>query len=83
VEPKVYAIDPVKVKRLMLDKWGDVEQKRLAEAAGISEQTLVRMFKGHGFSPESLYGLCQALGVTPNDVLTIAPKESTLVRVVA
>jgi hypothetical protein len=50
VEPKVYAIDPVKVKRLMLDKWGDVEQKRLAEAAGISEQTLVRMFKGHGFS---------------------------------
>jgi DNA-binding Xre family transcriptional regulator len=79
----VYAIDPVKVKRLMLDKWGDVEQKRLAAAAGISEQTLVRMLKGHGFSPESLYGLCNALGCTPNDILTVAPKEPTLVRVAA
>jgi len=83
METLVYAIDPVKVKRLMLDRWGDVEQKQLADAAGISEQTLVRMFKGHGFSPESLYGLCHALGCTPNDVLTVAKKEPTLVRVAA
>ncbi len=80
---KTYAIDPVKVKRLMLDRWGEVEQKRLAIEAGITEQTLIRMFKGHGFSPESLYGICQALSCTPNDVLAVAPKGQILVGVPA
>ena len=80
---ETYIIDHVKVKRLMLDKWGTAEQKKLSDEAGVSEQTLIRMFKGHGFSPESLYLICHALGCTPNDVLTAAPKEQTLVRIAA
>lgn len=83
VETKTYALDKVKVQKLMLDKWGTAEQRRLVEETGLSEQTLIRIFKGYGFSPESLYSICHALGCTPNDVLTIAPKEPTLVRVAA
>lgn len=83
MEQKTYILDKVKVQKLMLDRWGTAEQKRLVSETGISEQTLIRIFKGHGFSPESLYGICHTLGVTPNDVLTIGPKEPTLVRVAA
>jgi DNA-binding Xre family transcriptional regulator len=75
----MYAIDGTKVKMLMLEKWGDIEQKRLAAAAGFSEQTMVRMLKGYGFTQVSLYGLCRALDVTPNDVLKVIPKGTSLV----
>jgi DNA-binding Xre family transcriptional regulator len=80
---QTYIVDKVKVQRLMLDRWGTAEQKRLVQESGLTEQTLIRIFKGHGFSPESLYGICQALGCTPNDILSIGPKDRTLVRLAA
>jgi DNA-binding Xre family transcriptional regulator len=83
MQAKTYVVDKVKVQRLMLDKWGTAEQKRLVEETGVSEQTLIRIFKGHGFSPESLYSICEALGCSPDEILTVAPKEPTLVRVAA
>lgn len=83
MQAQTYIVDKVKVQKLMLDRWGTAEQKRLVAEADVSEQTLIRIFKGYGFSPESLFSICRALGCTPNDVLITAPKEPTLVRVAA
>lgn len=78
-----YVIDPVKVKSLMLAQWRTAEQKKLAEVTGLTEQTVVRMFQGYGFSPESLYRICEALNCRPNDILEVAPKGQTLAGVTA
>lgn len=80
---QTYVIDHSKVKRLMLERWGTVEQKILAQKAGVTEQTLTRIFKGHGFSADSLFGICQVLNCTPNEILSIGPKDQTLAGVAA
>lgn len=83
MQKMMYVIDPVKVKGLMLTQWRTAEQKKLAEVTGLTEATIVRMFQGYGFSPESLYLVCKALGCQPNDILEIAPKSQTLVGATA
>lgn len=80
---KTYTLDKVQVQRLMLDRWGLVNQKLLCDRAGITEQTLIRMFKGKSFSSETLYKLCMALQCGPEDVLVIGPKDRTLVESMA
>lgn len=64
-----YIIDDVEVKKRMLDSWGSTQQKQLAETSGISEGTLVRVLAGRGWSPDTLYRLCQVLECSPNDIL--------------
>jgi DNA-binding Xre family transcriptional regulator len=77
----MYRIDKVKVQRIMLDRWGTVEQKELAQRANLTEASISRLLAGGGFTAETLSKLCGVLDCTPNDILSfeLAPKETALV----
>src|SRR5262245_44434965 len=61
-------IDRVKIKRQMkaagINQFADV-----ADAVGVTRQSLSRWFAGDQFSSVSLAALCATLSCTPNDVL--------------
>lgn len=65
----MYRISKVKVQRLMLDRWGTVEQKELAQRVGLTEASVSRLLSGAGFTPETLTKFCAALQCTPDDIL--------------
>lgn len=67
----MYRISRVKVLRLMLDRWGTVEQKELAVRVGLTEASVSRLLSGQGFTSETLTKFCTALDCTPNDILVV------------
>jgi DNA-binding Xre family transcriptional regulator len=76
MEVAMYKIDKVKVLRLMLDRYGDIDQKRLARESGLTEATVSRLISGKArWTGLTLSRLCKGLGCTPNDIL-ILPEVS-------
>jgi DNA-binding Xre family transcriptional regulator len=61
-------IDEQRVKLLMLVN-GIEEQQELAAMAGVTPQTLNRLFKGAAFSSATLDKLAKALNCNPIDLL--------------
>jgi DNA-binding Xre family transcriptional regulator len=62
-------IDRGKVKMFMGAR-GIPDQGRLAEKAGIDQDTVTKVLKGNGFRSVTLEALADALGVNPIDILT-------------
>ena len=66
------------VKRIMYDR-GIVDQKDLAVLADISEQTLIRLFRGKPFSSKTLEQLAGALDCNPVDLMNVGDFPAPLV----
>ena len=80
---ETYVVDKLKIQRLMLDNLGTTNQRLFCDRAGITEQTLIRMFKGKSFSSDTLYKICVTLKCGPEDILVISPKVLTLADAMA
>lgn len=77
----MYKIDKAKVLHIMIDRYGDIDQKRLAREAGLTEATVSRLISGKArWTGITISRLCNALGCTPNDILILpsAPDPNRL-----
>lgn len=64
---------------LQLRKRAGLTQAEVAEAAGLSDRTYADIERGTvNMRVATLLGICKALRVTPNDVLSVADDKETL-----
>jgi DNA-binding Xre family transcriptional regulator len=61
----------------LMDNAGYRTQRQLADALGVTRQTMSLWMQGGGFQKDRVADLCRLLDCTPNDILVLdAPKAA-------